>query len=145
VEIDRYGARPPYNASVERVFSARNDHAPNDVHVIPRLGFTWSYGTAPQIAAFEGAARGPRATVKGTLGEYRNTPSNSLLQSAMGATGLPSGIAILSCGGDAAPFPDWQAYASNAATIPEQCADGTGGTVFAERQPTVLLFGRDYQ
>ncbi len=145
VEIDRYGARPPYNADVERVFSARNDHAPNDVHVIPRLGFTWSYGTAPQIAAFEGAARGPRATVKGTLGEYRNTPGNSLLQSAMGATGLPDGIAILSCGGDAAPLPDWQSYAADAATIPEQCADGTGGTVFAERQPAVLLFGRDYQ
>jgi hypothetical protein len=145
VEIDRYGARPRYNPAVDSIFGARNDHAPNDVHVIPRFGFTWSYGTAPTIAAFEGATRGPAATLRGTIGEYRNTPSRSLLQSAMGSTGLPNGVQQLSCAGDAAPTPDWDAYATDAANIPEFCADGTGATVFADRQPGVQLFARNYQ
>lgn len=145
VELDHYGARPQYNPAVEESFGVRNDQAPNDIHFIPRFGFTWTYGTAPQIAAFEGAARGPKATLKGTIGEYRNTPSNSLLQSAMGSTGLPDGIQILSCKGDAVPDPDWSLYTQDPSALPDECADGTGSTVFASSQPSVLLFGEDYE
>jgi hypothetical protein len=145
LEADRYGSRPAYNPEVERIFGVRNDHAPNARHVSPRLGFTWNYGTAPQIAAFEGAVRGPRATLKGTIGEYRNTPKNSLIQAAMGATGLPSGIQTLTCRGSATPFPDWESFARDPSTIPVECADGTGSSVFADAQPNVVLFHRNYE
>jgi hypothetical protein len=145
VEVDHYGARPARNPLVERDFGVRNDHAPNGVYVIPRFGFTYSYGTAPQIAAFDGATRGPRAMLKGTIGAYRNTPSNSLLQPAMRASGLPGDIQLLNCIGDAVPTPDWRSYSANRASIPEECADGTESTVFSERQPAVLLFAPDFE
>jgi hypothetical protein len=41
----------------------------------------------------------------------------------MGSTGLPNGVQQLSCAGDAAPTPDWDASATDAANLPEFCAD----------------------
>ena len=65
------------------MFGVRNDHVPNGVYVSPRIGFSWTYGTAPQIGAFEGAARVPRAVVRGGIGVFQNSLSASLPSQAI--------------------------------------------------------------
>lgn len=135
---------PVLNPDVESTFGVRNDHAPNHVYASPRLGFSWAYGTAPQIAGFEGAARGPRAVVRGGVGFFQNVPSAMQIGQAIDNTGLPSAVQQLDCVGPATPVPDWASYASGQSPIPATCADGTSGTVFANSTPNVFLFAKDF-
>jgi hypothetical protein len=135
---------PAANPDVESLFGISNDRVPNRVYLSPRLGFSWTYGTGAQIAGFEGAARGPRAVVRGGIGVFQNTPSTNILGAAIDNTGLPSAVQQLTCVGLATPTPDWQAYAADESTIPTRCADGTTGSVFANAAPNVTLFAKDY-
>ncbi|MFN2567398.1 MAG: hypothetical protein ABR499_20570, partial [Gemmatimonadaceae bacterium] len=128
----------------ERLFGVRNDRLPNRVSISPRVGFSWGYGVAPQIAGFEGAARGPRAVVRGGIGVFQNTPNAGMVGAAIENTGLPSAVQQLTCVGPATPVPDWDAYAADPSLIPDRCADGTTGTVFANSAPNITLFARDY-
>jgi hypothetical protein len=144
LDANRFANDPVLNPAIDSLFGTRNDRVPNAVYVSPRVGFSWTYGRAPQIAGFEGAARGPRAVVRGGVGIFQNTPSTNLLGSALDNTGLPSAVQQLVCIGGATPVPDWDAYAGNAATIPTRCADGSTGTVFANTAPNVSLFADDY-
>ena len=89
---NHFSATPAFNADVQRLFGVRNDFVPNRLYVSPRLGFSWTYGEAPQIAAFDGAVRGPRAVVRGGVGVFQNTPNASSLGSAIDNTGLPGGV-----------------------------------------------------
>jgi hypothetical protein len=140
-----YGAKPNYNAQVERTFGTRNDAVPNRVYVSPRVGFSWSYGQAAQIGGFEGAFRGPRATVRGGVGLFQNTPGTQAIGGAIDNTGLASGLQQVSCSGIAVPTPDWDAYAASASGVgPSQCADGSTGTVFSSSVPNVSMFAKDY-
>jgi hypothetical protein len=141
----RFGAQPQYNARVEELFDVRNDHVPNGVSVSPRLGFSWNYGTAPQIAGFEGAQRGSRGQISGGTGIFQGTPGATFLGNAIDNTGLPDGAQQLSCVGVAVPTPDWELWAANPGMIPERCADGTTGTVFSSSVPNVSLIGEDYR
>ena len=65
----------------------RNDAVPNHLYLSPRLGFSWAYGTAPQVEGFLGAVRGPRAVVRGGVGVFQNTPATPLIGSALENTG----------------------------------------------------------
>jgi hypothetical protein len=141
---NRFTAEPTENTDVERLFESRNDHVPNHVYVSPRVGFSWTYGTAAQIGGFAGAVRGPRAVVRGGVGIFQSTPSATLIGTAMDNTGLANAAQQLTCVGLAAPTPDWLAYATNPAAIPTQCADGSAGTVFASSARNVTLFDKDY-
>jgi hypothetical protein len=109
------------------------------------MGFSWTYGTASQIAGFEGAARTPRAVVRGGIGMFQNVPSTNLLGSALDNTGLPDAVQQLTCVGPATPTPDWASYLANSSAIPTRCADGTLGTVFSNAAPNVTLFSKDYR
>jgi hypothetical protein len=129
---------------VEQVFGARNDHVPNNVYLSPRLGFSWTYGTADQVAAFQGAVRGPRAVIRGGIGMFQNLPNTQAIGGAIDNTGLPSAVQQLVCIGAAAPTPNWGAYIDESA-IPSRCADGSGGTVFASSAPNVSMFSKGYQ
>ena len=140
----RFNSSPAYNSNVEQIFDARNDVTPNKLYVSPRIGFSWTYGTAAQIAAFEGAVRSPRAVVRGGIGIFQNTPNANLIGNAVDNTGLASAVQQLSCVGSAVPIPDWGAYASNPGAVPTQCADGSVGSVFASNVPNVSLFAKDY-
>ena len=140
-----FSTEPLLNSSLEQLLGVRNDVVPNRVYASPRIGFSWTYGAAPQVSAFDGAARVPRAVVRGGVGVFQNTPSSSLIGNAVDQTGLPSAIQALSCVGAAAPIPDWAAYASGASSIPTQCANGTNGSVFASNLPNVTLFANDYR
>lgn len=141
---NRFASAPLLNPDVERTFGVRNDNVPSHVYLSPRGGFSWAYGTAPEIGGFEGAMRGPRAVVRGGIGMFQNTPSATLIGSAIDNTGLPGAVQQITCAGAAAPIPDWNAYAANPAVIPSQCADGTNGSLFASSAPNVFLFARDY-
>jgi hypothetical protein len=144
VDADHFSSSPTYNPAVEQLFGVRNDVTPNDVYVSPRLGFSWTYGKAAQISAFEGAARAPRAVVRGGVGVFQNISSASLLGSAISNTGLASAVQQLACVGSATPIPDWSLYATDPASIPTTCADGTTGSVFSNTSPNVTLFAEDY-
>ena len=144
LEWNRFGTAPTSNPQLEELLGVRNDVVPNELALSPRLGFSYTYGTGVQIEAFEGAMRGPRATVRGGIGLFRQTPRAELLQSAIGSTGLPSGVQTLNCRGDAVPTVDWESWYEDPSTIPDECADGTSGTVFADRLPSVTLFSPDY-
>jgi len=141
---DHYLDRPASNPDVERLLGVANDRVPDGVYLSPRVGFSWTYGTAEQIGAFQGAARVPRAIVRGGFGVFQNTPSAQLLGQAIVNTGLPSATQQLTCVGAAAPTPDWSAYAADPASVPTQCADGSQGTVFASGAPNVTLFAPGY-
>lgn len=144
VDGNRFANAPKANGEIESLFDVRNDEVPNRVYVSPRIGFSWSYGTAAQIAGFEGAARGPRAVVRGGIGLFQNTPATNLIASALDNTGLPGAVQQITCVGAAAPLPDWSAYVSSRASVPSRCADGTTGTVFASSAPNVTLFSENF-
>lgn len=143
VDGNRFLDAPTRNTAIETQFGVRNDLVPNGVFVSPRAGFSWQYGTAPQIGAFAGAFRGPRAVVRGGVGLFQNTPQSTLIGSAIDNTGLASAIQQLACVGAATPTPDWNAY-TDPSRIPTRCADGTTGTVFSNSAPNVTLFAKDF-
>jgi len=144
LDANQFNTQPIANPDVERLFGASNDHVPSHAYVSPRLGFSWAYGTGAQIAAFAGAARGPRAVVRGGVGVFQSVPQATLIGGALDNTGLPASIQQVFCVGPATPVPDWPAYAANINSIPTACADGTSGTPFANTAPSVTLFDRNY-
>jgi arginine repressor len=144
VEGNRFSTGPEFNPEIQQTFGIRNDERPNHVYASPRVGFSWTYGDAPQISAFQGAVRTPRAVVRGGLGVFQDAPNSSLIGTAIDNTGLPSAVQQLSCVGAATPFPDWADYLDDPSTIPIECADGTNGGVFANAAPNVTLFAKDY-
>lgn len=144
VDGNLFPDKPTYNAKVEQLYGVRNDVVPSGVYVSPRIGFSWSYGRAAQVGAFEGAFRGPRAIVRGGIGLFQGVPGTQLTGQAIDNTGLPSGLQQLNCTGIAVPNPEWAQYLANNAMIPSECADGTSGSVFASSVPNVSLFAKDF-
>jgi Carboxypeptidase regulatory-like domain/TonB-dependent Receptor Plug Domain len=143
MDANRFNDIPTYNPVVEQTFGVRNDEIPNRVTVSPRMGFSWTYGEAPQIPGFEGAVRGPRAVVRGGIGIFQNTPGTRLTGTAIDNTGLSTGIQNLVCAGASAPTPHRDTGGNQPPQIPATCAGGN--TVFANALPNVTLFGDAYQ
>ena len=143
VDANRFLNVPMANADLEQRLGLRNSDVPHGLFVSPRAGFSWQYGTGPQIGAFAGAFRGPRAVVRGGIGLFQNLPQATLIGGAIDNTGLPSAIQQLACVGGAIPVPDWRAFA-DPARIPTRCADGSTGTVFANGAPNVTLYAPDF-
>lgn len=144
-ESNLFSANPQFNAEIERVFGRRNDRIPTPIALSPRVGFSWTLGTSNEIAAFTGAAPIPRSVVRGGVAVFANAANSGGVGSVIDNTGLPSGVQLLNCAGDAAPVPDWALYAANPGAVPIQCADGSTGTVFANTSPNVFLFARDFR
>jgi len=145
LDANRYLSAPAANASLLTAFGVRNDVLPDRVYFSPRVGFSWTYGTAPQVAGFEGAARIPRAVVRGGIGTFQSMASTGLIGPALENTGLDDAARQISCIGSATPVPDWESYALDAELIPERCADGSTGSVFANAKPNVTLFTPDFR
>lgn len=145
VDGNRFGATPDRNTQIEQTFGVRNDEVPNRLYISPRIGFSWTVGTAATVAAFDGAVRGPRAVVRGGIGMFQNAPGTQLIGNAIDNTGLPTGVQQLTCVGTATPIPDWDLYLTNPSATPTTCADGSVGTPFANSAPNVSLFDKDYQ
>lgn len=142
VDAAHFQGQPAYNAVVDSVFHQRNDAVPRGVYFSPRLGFSWTYGTNPQIGGFEGAARGSRGQISGGIGQFQNLPSSQLIAGAVDQTGLPSAAQQLSCIGSAVPVASWQDYLTSTGSIPVTCADNT--TTYTSTVPNVQLFAPWY-
>lgn len=139
VDGNRFLDVPTANTALLERLGVRNDRVPDGLYLSPRLGFSWQYGTAPQIGAFAGAFRGPRAVVRGGIGVFQNMPQATLVGGAIDNTGLPSAIQQLACVGAAIPAANWAAFA-DPSNIPSRCADGSMGSVFNNAVPNVSLF-----
>jgi hypothetical protein len=140
----RFPVRPELNTGLRDVLQVRNDRVPDWRHLSPRIGFAWTHGSSPEVAAFEGASRLPRSVVRGGVGVFQGTPTASLIMSALRTTGLASGAQQIRCVGEGVPSPDWEAFMDAPANIPRRCADGTEGTVFGSTAPDVQLFSPGY-
>src|SRR5690606_2525526 len=134
-EGSRFGTTPRFNPEVEQLFGLRTNHVPTSLMLSPRVGATWSYGAANRL---QGRFNdGPRGTISGGIGLFRNSYSSSLLSRAIESTGLPDASQSLNCLGPAVPFPEWDEYSADYSGLPEMCADETPPE-FAERQPQVF-------
>ncbi len=142
VDASHFQGNPQFNGVVDSVFGARNDAVPRGIYVSPRLGFSWTYGTNPQISGFQGAFRGSRGNISGGIGEFQNLPSSNLIAAAVDQTGLPSAAQQLSCIGSAVPLPDWTDYLSSTGSIPTVCTGDL--TTYSSTVPNVSLFTPDY-
>jgi hypothetical protein len=59
LEHSSFLQKPAYNPLVETLFAAATDLLPSDLHLSPRLGFTWTVGSGIQGSpAVQGGARG---------------------------------------------------------------------------------------
>ena len=148
VEGNAFTSAPAYNPQIQSLFGARTDHAPNTWAVSPRVGFTWVYtsarntGEQASVSPLGEFYSPPRGALRGGIGEFRDRFDPALLSSAAVATGLQGGARQLACFGPAAPVPNWGAYETDAAAIPDQCA--AGASAFANAAPGVQLFDRAY-
>jgi hypothetical protein len=145
VDGSRFTTTPTYNPKVESVFGVRNDVNPTPITISPRAGFSWTVGRAQEVSAFFGAARTPRAVIRGGITVNTNTPSSGLIAAALDNTGLPSGAQQISCVGPASPIPDWASYMVDPLSVPSQCADGTSGTLFSSTVPNVTVISHEYK
>ncbi|MEO7086299.1 MAG: carboxypeptidase-like regulatory domain-containing protein [Gemmatimonadaceae bacterium] len=142
VDAAHFQGNPQYNAQVDSIFNQRNDEVPRGVYVSPRFGFSYRYGTSPQIGGFQGAQRGSLGQISGGVGQFQNLPSSQLIAAAVDQTGLPSAAQQLSCIGSAVPIPDWNAFQANNGNIPTTCVGGVSS--FSSAVPNVVLFVPDY-
>lgn len=142
VDGNHFTTLPMRNAEVETVFGVRNDKVPTPVYFSPRIGFTKTLGTAPEIVQFTGAFQAPRMVLTGGVGIFQNWANTNGLSQAIANNGLESGILQLSCIGTSTPTPDWSTLN---ASVFDNCAGGGGPTdPFANSAPNVTLFSKDF-
>ena len=142
VDGNHFTTLPTRNAAVEAAFGVRNDKVPTPVYFSPRIGFTKTLGTAPEIVQFDGQFRAPRMVMTGGVGVFQSWANTGPLGNAIANNGLSSGIQQLICVGPAAtPIPDWS---SEATSVFNQCANGAGATEFVSTAPNVSLYSQDF-
>jgi hypothetical protein len=148
LEGNRFFGLPANNPAVTSAFGVRTDHAPNTVHVSPRLGFTWvrraSRDMRLSMTPFGPLSLNSASYIRGGIGEFRNLLSPSLLAEASSESGLPGGARTLTCIGSAVPTPDWNAYGASLAALPSTCLTSSATPSFADAAPPVQLFDRAY-
>ena len=76
---------------------------------------------------------------------FQNIAPSPFVATAMNATGLPSSSQSISCVGTAVPFPEWNSFLTDPASVPARCADGSAGTVYATGAPNVTLFSPGFR
>jgi hypothetical protein len=140
LEASRYPNAPAYNAMVDTAFSRRTNEFPSEVHLSPRIGFTWLPGLVENRE--EGRFRPAAFTIRGGIGEFRGRAPAQLFGLAREATGLPSGQLQLVCTGASVPVPDWASYLSDPSTIPTTCAGPPAPA--RNPQPNVTVFDADF-
>ena len=135
LEAARFSGAPLYNRAVDSLFGMRTDRIPSEVHVSPRLGFSWAWGDGSD---------GPQTTfLRGGVGDFRSLTPTALYAAALSAPGLSSAQIQLICVGSAVPTPDWSLYAQDPSTIPTQCTD-TATAVTLTPTPSVTAFAPDF-
>jgi hypothetical protein len=134
LEQTQFPQHPDFNPDIELMFGRRTDQVPSELHLSPRVGFTYFAGLPAQPVDTGrrqggGGGGGPMGgfgqaswIIRGGIGEFRGRISSNLVASTVEATGLPGGQSVLTCIGTAVPTPDWASYLADPSTIPTQCA-----------------------
>ena len=130
LEAARFNGAPAENATVDSLFGLRTDRIPTELHVSPRMGFTWMFG---------GDDGPPTYIVRGGAGDFRSLTPTGLYSAALAAPGLSSAETQLICIGGAVPTPDWSLYLQDPAAIPTQCTDSASAVTITP-QPNVTVF-----
>ena len=145
LDATKYLITPEFNQAIETTFGRRNDKLPLPIGISPRIGFSWTMGTADEIRAFFGQARAPRAVIRGGIGLFASTSGAGQLGAAVENTGLPTGTQQIFCVGSAVPVPDWNAYQNDLSQVPIECTDGTAGSAFSNSSPNVTLYSASFR
>ncbi|MGZ8469024.1 MAG: outer membrane beta-barrel protein [Gemmatirosa sp.] len=169
IEGSSYSGAPALNADVQQRFGLRTDRFPNELHVSPRVGFSYTFfpdtarenarGNATRQERQAGRAQGqpapflrggPTLFVRGGIGEFRGRASSALFSAAQQGSGLVGAETQLVCAGAAVPTPDYASYvAQGLAAIPTQClpVDAVPGTPVASLQasPAVTAIADDFR
>jgi len=139
LEATEFRGTPAYNRTLDSLFGVRTDRIPGEVHVSPRIGFTWTFA-----AESGGGGRAlPRGILRGGVGDFRSLPPTGLYSAALGAPGLATAETQLECIGSAVPTPAWAQYAQDPATIPSRCVD-TASAVTISPRPNATVFDPGY-
>ncbi len=133
-EHSSYPDAPAFNPAIDSLFGKRTDAFPSEVHVSPRVGFTYTYGLQPN-----GPALG---SIRGGIGEFRGKASSGLFASAADANGLVNAQSQIVCVGSTVPIPDWTSYLANAGSVPSTCNGDS--QQFANTRRNVTVFSDDF-
>ena len=141
--LDRPDAQPGGRGAVRRAQRPRAERA---VRQPARRLLVDATARPRQIAGFEGAARGPRAVVRGGIGVFQNTPQRQpdRQRARQHRAAEWRAAAHVRRRGGADPGLG-RVRARTSSSIPDRCADGTTGTVFSNAAPNVSLFANDYR
>ncbi|MDB4913200.1 MAG: hypothetical protein JWM95_844 [Gemmatimonadetes bacterium] len=148
VEADGFMSAPAANGPLEQALGVQTGAAPMQIHVSPRIGFSYTYNRDKENGS--GSSQTPvgryyRTTsgvIRGGIGDFRDLLRPNILADASAGTGLSGGTSVLSCVGAAVPSADWTRFANDPASIPTQCVNGSG--VLAESAPSVVLIDKHY-
>ncbi len=135
LESSSFTRPPAYNPALDAALGRRTDELPSELHLSPRLGFTWTvgggtFGTPPDIV------------VRGGAGLFRSPMPSSLVGFAQSSTGLSTSESELNCIGAAVPISDWLTYLQDDGAIPAACAGGASAAL--ARTPTATVFSDSY-
>ncbi len=135
LETASFTGAPAFNPAVDSSFGLRTDHIPNEVHVSPRAGFTWTFGGSGALAA---------NTLRGGVGDFRSLTPTGLYSSALAAPGFSDAESQLVCIGSGVPVPDWNSYLNDPGSIPTQCTDSISALTISPR-PNVTAFAPGFE
>ncbi|HZH80316.1 MAG TPA: hypothetical protein VFD68_03360, partial [Gemmatimonadales bacterium] len=135
LEATRFRGAPAFNPLVDSLFGVRTDQMPRELHLSPRVGFSWAFGSG------HGARRAN--ILRGGVGDFRSPTPTSLYSVALAAPGLANAETELVCVGATVPTPDWSQYMQDPSTIPSQCVD-TAVAVTIAPHPAVTAFAPDF-
>ncbi len=131
-----FGGAPALNQDVATSFGLRTDRLPSELHLSPRVGFTWVVGGFNPEAP-------PKWYLRGGIGEFLSRMPNQLVSAAIAAPGQGNTESQLVCIGADAPVPDWSGYRTDPGSVPVGCLGGALSAV-PTRQPNVTAFNQDF-
>jgi hypothetical protein len=130
LERSSYGDAPAENAAVRSIFGLSTGSYPSEMHLSPRVGFTYSAGGDKEdVSGWQ---------LRGGVGEFRGVIPDRVFANAAQSTGLASGQLKVTCTGSGVPTPDWRGYLADPGTIPSSCREGAGEN--SATLPSVVAF-----
>ncbi len=143
LEYSRFGGAPERNTDAEAKFGVRTDVLPTETYFTPRFGFSWTIPAAEQQGFGQRGFAPPAVVLRGGVGVFRGTMPSTLPSIAQAQAGFSTTEAQLVCVGAAVPLPDWNAFATNPASIPSQCIDNQSTPVITGR-PSLTTYADNY-
>ncbi|HXV17110.1 MAG TPA: carboxypeptidase regulatory-like domain-containing protein, partial [Gemmatimonadaceae bacterium] len=135
LESSAYPDAPAFNPALDSIFAVRTDKFPSEIHLSPRVGFTYTFA-----ATNAGPSPG---SIRGGFGEFRGRAPSQLFASAADANGLTNGQSQIVCVGPTVPEPDWSSFIGDPSSVPSAC-NGTSQQ-FGNQRRNVTVFSPDFE